>query len=348
MNPAIARILDANCNRAREALRVLEDYARLGLNDGGLSGELKTLRHDLAGILGRLGGAELVLARDTPGDPGVGIKTPAELERGGLFDVLCANAKRLTEALRVLEELGKTFEPAAAANIENIRYRCYALEQRILRSAGQQGRLARVRLYVLLTEALCRRPWDQTLEALLAGGADCIQLREKNLSDCELLRRARILVEKCRSRAVVSIINDRVDVALAAGADGVHLGQQDMPCAIARKIAGRDMIIGISTQTAEQARAAVRDGATYIAIGPMFPTQTKIKPRLAGVEYAREIRGADLPIPSVAIGGITPDNLGQLLTAGVAAVAVSSAALAADDPQALCRRLRDMLHRKPA
>src|SRR5690349_6971477 len=121
--PAVLRIVDANGNRAREALRMLEDYARFALNDGGISGELKRMRHELVGCLGELFGEEGILHRDTPGDVGTGIKTEAEFSRGGLEEVVVAAAKRLSEALRVLEECGKTVDRAVAGRIEKLRYR---------------------------------------------------------------------------------------------------------------------------------------------------------------------------------------------------------------------------------
>jgi len=337
------RILDANFNRAREALRVLEDYARFALNDADLARAFKADRHLLSTLISRLASSNAVLSRDTPRDVGTTIKTKDELARTGLGQIVTAAAKRLTEALRVLDEIAKTASPRIAADIERIRYRQYNLEQTLALAAGQIGRMPRVRLTVLLTESLCRFPWKKTLDAVLAGGADCVQLREKKLSDAELLRRASIFVRRCRAAGVVSIINDRVDIALLVGADGVHLGQHDLPCRQARRLAGSDLIIGVSTEEPAQARQAVRDGATYVAAGPMFVSSTKHKDRIAGSAYARLLSGADLPIPFVAIGGITPDNFLKLRSAGVQAIAVSSAVISSADPRAVCRRLKTLL-----
>ncbi len=335
-------MIDANANRAREALRVMEDYARFALNDGELSGRLKTLRHALAAALARLNADSAILCRDTPGDVGTAIKTDRELARESLAEVVVAAGKRLSEALRVLEELGKTKDPAAARQIETLRYEGYAIEQTLARAARQAGRFADVRLYVLLTEKLCRLPWEQTLDAILAGGAHCVQLREKELTGAELLRRARIVADKCRTAGALSIINDRPDIALLAGADGVHLGQTDLPCAAVRQLVGHDLIVGVSTERLDQAHAAVRDGATYVGVGPMFPTSTKDKPRLAGPAYARQAV-ADLPVPCVAIGGISAANVGELLAVGVRCVAVCASVIAADDPAQRCRELRRQL-----
>jgi thiamine-phosphate pyrophosphorylase len=350
MSPDLLRILDANANRAREALRVLEDYARFAVDDAPLTTELKNLRHDFAAALAALPMDRALLARDTPSDVGVSIKTPAELHRESPAHILAANAKRLSEALRSMEESAKLLNPAAAAALESLRYRGYTLEQRIvtrahLRSAAERFR--EVRLYILLTESLCPDcplTWERTLDAILGAVAQpggfppsslCIQLREKEISDARLLERAKVLSQRCRQAGVLSIINDRPDIALLAQADGIHLGQTDLPPAAARALLGPQAILGISTENLDQARAAAQTGAaTYLALGPMFPTTTKHKPRIAGPAYADQARATFPDLPLVAIGGITPANLPQLTALGVRCVAVSSAILRASDPAA--------------
>ena len=162
MNGAVLRILDANINRAREALRVVEDYARFVLNDEALCGSLKGLRHDLVAATESLVG-DAILHRDTPGDVGTATKTQAELTREDAPHVVTAAGKRLGEALRTIEEYLKTASPADAANVEAIRYRFYDVEHRLafgLRPPA--ARFAAVRLYVLVTKSLCRRPWRCT------------------------------------------------------------------------------------------------------------------------------------------------------------------------------------------
>ncbi|MGC9259010.1 MAG: thiamine phosphate synthase [Phycisphaerae bacterium] len=348
MNRTAMRMLDANFNRAREALRTLEDYCRFVLNDGVLSSSCKTLRHELCVHTTSLGGNDAVLYRDTPGDVGVTIKARDELSRNTPEQIVVAAGRRLTEALRVLEELAKLESAAVAAPLESLRYQSYSIEQAILRQAAQQNKMPGVGLHVLLTESLCRHPWRETLNAILRGGADVVQLREKELNDGELLVRARIVAEECRKYGRLSIINDRTDIVLAAGASGVHLGQEDMPCEQARKLAGSQVIIGVSTENIQQAHAALRAGASYIGAGPMFPTSTKAKPQLAGPGYVRELIAGEFQLPIVAIGGISIGNLPQLIAAGVTTVAVSSAVISADDPGAVCGELRNMLLRATA
>ncbi len=334
----IPRVLDANFNRAREALRTMEEAARFLLNDAALSRELKQLRHDITAALAHV--ADLTYARDTPGDVGTATTTAAEGIRRSTADVVAAAGNRLTEALRVLEEYGKVLPNPPA--VEALRYRAYELQRR-LHAALAPGQPHPWRLCLLLTESLCQRPWQQVLDAAVDGGVDCVQVREKDMNAAALLDRARDVVKRVGHRVTV-IVNDRADVALAAGAHGVHLGQGDLPCAHARKLFGRQLIIGVSTSNLDQAQAAADAGADYCGVGPMFPTTTKHKPVLAGpgylkqyVDWAHQHPG---PKPGhLAIGGITADNAGQLATAGVYGIAVSSAICHATDPQAAAQAL---------
>jgi thiamine-phosphate pyrophosphorylase len=351
MHPPVLRILDANANRAREALRVIEDYARFILNDKDLCAQLKVLRHDLAAALGPIL-PRAIQHRDTPGDVGTDTKTAAEMQRLGVDSITTAAGKRMGEALRAVEEYLKIDFPDRAAAIESIRYRFYDLEMRIVRTLRPGQRFNQVRLYVLITERLCHRPWLETAELAIQGGADCIQLREKDLEGAELLRRARRLVELCRRTRTkadanlfsppLCIINDRADIAMISGADGVHVGQQDLPAVEVRKLVGTDMLIGVSTHNLDQARQAVRDGADYIGVGPVFPSRTKPRDFLPGLDYARQA-AAEISLPSVAIAGITEENLDSLLVTGIKTIAVTAAVISQPDPRAAAERLRRKL-----
>lgn len=338
--PAL-RMLDVNANRAREALRVIEDYARFALNHDELCAQLKQLRHDLAGALGPLL-ADAILHRDTVGDVGTDNKTASEVVRANLAVVVVAAGKRLGEALRVIEEVLKIEHPDSAGKVESIRYRFYTIEQTVARTLRPASRMADVRLYVLITESLCKRPWLEAAEAAIAGGADCLQLREKEIEGREFLSRARKLVELCRSRGVLCVINDRPDIAVLAGADGVHLGQDDLPAAEVRRVVGAQMLVGVSTQRIEQARQAVLDGADYIGVGPMFRSTTKSRDILPGPAYARQVVES-ITIPAVAIAGITEQNVDEVLATGIRAIAVTAAVVACEDPQSAARRLKEKI-----
>lgn len=337
-----ARIVDASANRAREALRVLEDFVRFSLDDAFLSRHVKQLRHDLTEVLADLRPVELAASRDTLGDVGTEITTAREQVRHSLGDVVRANAKRLQEALRSLEEYGKLFGPTVGERLESVRYRAYTLERALVLGTDVRRRLEHAKLYVLLTAANCRAALDWTIAEAAAGGADVVQLREKNLSDRELLERARDVRRWTRKAGVLFMVNDRPDVARLAEADGVHLGQDDMPVREARRIVGPDAIVGVSTHTVDQVRRAVLDGASYIGVGPTFPSATKQFDELAGLEFVRAA-SAETTLPAFVLGGVTADNVGQVVAAGGRRVAVSAAIGQADDARAAAVTLRAAL-----
>jgi len=345
------RIIDVNANRAREALRVMEDVARFALSDSMLCASLKAQRHELAEAIRALPGGQgaLLAHRDTRGDVGTLIETKAEYQRTGLGAIASAASKRLSEALRTIEEMAKALAPngaGAARAIEQIRYRCYDIERDLILALGT-GRARQWTLCVLITESLCAfQDWIDVARKSVQGGADCVQLRELTLSDRELLDRARRLVGEIKSlndHASI-IINNRPDIALLAGADGVHVGQSDLSVRDVRRTAGDDLIIGVSTSCNEEARQAQRDGADDCGVGPMFPSTTKPTVRRAGIEYLREYvsHTPALP-PHLAIGGITPDNVDEIAAAGAKGIAVSSCVCGAQRPEGVCEHLVEAL-----
>lgn len=332
-----ARVLDAAANRAREALRVVEDYCRFALDDAFLSGECKRLRHDLAAALAALPAGRLLEARETLRDVGTAISTESEGERHSLREVAHVNLKRLQEALRTLEEFGKLHGPDLGRAVEALRYRSYTIERAVLLGADARQRLAGARLYVLLTRSRCAAALDWTIQEAAAGGATIFQLREKGRSDRELLELARDVRRWTRQAGALFIVNDRPDVARLAEADGVHLGQDDMPVKEARRILGPDALIGVSTHTVEQLRQAVLDGAGYVGVGPTFPSGTKDFAELAGLDFVRQ--AAETSLPAFVIGGVTVKTVSAAVAAGARRVAVSQAVCEADDPQAVAAEL---------
>ncbi len=317
----------------------MEEAARFRLNDANLTSELKQLRHDLSQALRRFD--NLQLNRNTPEDVGTEIATSTEAVRASTADVVIAAGKRLGEAMRVLEEYGKTIDTGFAAYIQKLRYCGYDLEQRLNRALG--SRLARQwPVCVIFSEKLCgSRGWHEVAEAIWDAQPDCLQLREQELDDAELLRRAKKFVQMAASETTV-IINDRPDIARLSGAHGVHVGQTDLPCVEVRKIVGSELIIGVSTSKLTEAEQALRDGADYCGVGPMFPTTTKRKDTIVGPDYLRQYLQWN-KLPHLAIGGITPDNIDRLIQLGVKGVAVSSAVCGADRPDQVIHRLREAM-----
>ena len=338
MNGPTLRMLDANLNRAREALRLVEDYARFALDDSELCEALKTIRHDLATSTSGLA-ADAVLWRDTPGDVGTTATTADERRRQDLGAAVVAAGKRFGEAARVVEELLKIDSPDAAATVEQVRYRFYEVERRVALTLRPADLFTKVRVYVLITESVCRRGWFETAELTLNGGVDCLQLREPELPAGELLARAKKLAALCKDADVPLIVNNRPDVAVLSGAAGVHVGQDDLPAAQARKIVGPRGIVGVSTHSIDQVKQAKRDGADYVGVGPVFPSKTKPRDILPGLAFARAAAPLNL-LPTVAIAGVTPANAAEVWATGVTALAVTSAVTTSDDPAAAVGALR--------
>jgi thiamine-phosphate pyrophosphorylase len=198
-------------------------------------------------------------------------------------------------------------------------------------------------LYVILDRtAAGGRDLGVILTATIAGGCRMVQLREKEWPSGTLLPLAERLRATCRGPGVTFIVNDRVDLALAVEADGVHLGQDDLPARAARRLLRPGMILGVSTHSVEQARAAQRDGADYVAVGSMFPTGTKPGFQLVGLDLIRSLR-PEVRVSLVGIGGITEANAADVVRAGADGVAVISAVCAAPDPEAATRRLLDRI-----
>ncbi|MBI3823772.1 MAG: thiamine phosphate synthase, partial [Planctomycetes bacterium] len=203
-------------------------------------------------------------------------------------------------------------------------------------------RLADAQLCVLVTDALCRASLIGTVKEAALGGAQMIQLREKGIDDRTLLQRARDVREVTRSTNTLFIVNDRPDIARLVGADGVHLGQEDLPVQEARRLLGPDALIGVSTHNIEQVRRAVLEGANYLGVGPTFPSQTKDFAAPAGIAFVQQAV-AETSLPAFAIGGVNVENVGQVMAAGARRIAVSRAICAADDPRAMARQLRAAL-----
>ncbi len=343
----LARVLDASANRAREGLRVVEDYVRFVLDDPSLTRRLKDCRHRLAEAARGLDPDDrLIGGRDTPGDVGTHIMTAQEQTRENPRAVLAANFRRVAEALRSLEEYSKLVDVWLAGRFEVLRYDVYTLEKLVLTAVAARRTLADARLYVLVGGLPTLGDLTWVVGEALAGGAQVIQLREKGLPDRELLTRARevrILTAKARARFV---LNDRPDLALLSGADGVHLGQEDILPRDARRVLGLGALIGVSTHDPRQLGQALLDGASYLGVGPVFPSATKDFSDLAGLAYVRHAAESTTS-PWFAIGGIDGSNLDDVLDAGARRVAVSSAVVRAPRPREAASTLRRRLDEVP-
>jgi len=341
---SLLRIIDANRNRVAEALRVAEDVSRFHHGLGAVASDLKALRHEALRAADALPVEphERLAARDAEGDPGRG--TPSlPVAPGNASALGLRNIERAREALRALEEASRALFPGVPTGFEELRYRLYSVE-RVLAAlvegdgAASSSRLEGVRLCLIASSSLASKPLEEVIEAAVRAGAGMVQLREKGGADAEVLRRALAIRELTARLGALFIVNDRPDIALLAHADGVHLGQEDLPVAAARSILGSGALIGVSTHSEAEIDAAERTGAHYVGVGPAFPTRTKDAGPALGAEGLGRLLSRTT-LPAFAIGGIGPATAVEAARAGARRVAVSSAVLGAPDPGAAVREI---------
>lgn len=340
MHHQTLRIIDANCNRIGEGLRFLEDVARFIVNDEELSQQLKSIRHELINNISNLG-MDMLSTRDAAGDVGKDIESIGQPE--DLLSLVKANSKRVEESLRVIEELAKLpdiSQVLTSKQFESTRFSIYTIEQQLLAKLQRRDKIQRISgLYVILdTQILGHRDILEVAEKVISGGASVIQLRDKQKEKDDLLNMANNLAELCRQSHTFFIMNDYLDIAIAANADGIHVGQGDLPVNVIRKEMPIDKIVGISTYTLDEAQKAHDDGADYIAVGSVFPSSTKKNVKVVGINTLRLI-GQKISLPIVAIGGINKQNIGEVMASGAVAAAVISAVLSDEDIVKATQRL---------
>lgn len=338
------RVIDANVNRVSEGVRVLEDLARLGFDCAQVCAELRSLRHAVRDGLAPLS-QRCLAARAAETDVGLAVSQSSLLDQRSTLPALAtANFKRVQEGLRVIEE---TLKVAGHYDIskgyEALRFRAYALEKRYAPLLRQERARAALDtdLYCLTdAEDSAGRSNVQVVAAMLEAGVKLVQYREKDkefgckFQECAEIRRL------TRESGATFIVNDHPDLALMVGADGVHLGQDDYPIEPVRALVGEEMIIGVSTHSPAQAEEAIRRGADYIGVGPLFRTFTKknvCDP--VGLEYL-DYAVAHVRIPFVAIGGIKVHNVGEVRKHGARCVALVTEITGAPDIRARIAEVR--------
>lgn len=326
----IGRIIDANVNRTAEGLRVVEELARFEAGDERLLRELKDLRHAvrrLSALLGLRPGEY----RDSAGDVGGGFCTPSEGARSGFEGIARANFHRAEEGLRVIEEFGKLLRPGSADRVKELRFRLYGLENAVLGlRGGRAGMPAPPFLYTVVDRGFVG-PGEAGRAAveLAAGGSGMIQYRAKGIPRGEMLADIEAVITAAIPAQIPVIVNDDPELAVEAGADGVHLGPGDPAPERAREILGPSRIIGVSVRSLDALAGIPLGSIDYVAVGSIFPTATKADAVVTGLGLLREVR-ARTRLPIVAIGGITPGNAAEVLEAGADGIAVISAVLRGD------------------
>ena len=342
----IYRIIDANINRASEALRVLEDWARYSKDNKQISEKLKKIRHFINSLLSEY--PNLIRHRESELDIGRDIENNSG--RKSVRDIIRANCKRAEESLRVLSEYGQLVETLkwSVSTFENYRYEIYTIEKELIKNE-KLLRLYNAKLYLVAGRdvAMQRLYTDHEflsiVEKSVSGGINIIQLREKNENEIKILNLAKEIKRIISGTDVLFIINDRVDLALVCDADGVHLGQDDLPVSEARKITPEGFLIGLSTHSPEQGKDGLISGADYLGVGPVFPTPTKPDYKAAGLEYVSWAKDNLKDIPWFAIGGIDENNLDKVITAGAGKIAVVRAIMNSSAPDKTIKKLKEFL-----
>ena len=323
----VAQIIDANLDRAREGLRVLEDWARFGLGKEDLVIRIKNFRQ----ILGRNHLEIYKISRNHIEDKCKGLSHVEQLNRNNPIKIISSNSARVQEALRVIEEFSRNHNNQLSKLASEIRYEIYSLEIELLNLNLRERYKSIISENNLYSITDHRENLLETIEKILLAGVKIIQHRYKEGNDKEHLKEAIEINNLCKKYNSLFIVNDRVDIALASNADGVHLGQDDIDIKTARKILGISKIIGVSANNSADINKAVTDGCDYIGVGPVFPTLTKKNKEPLGLEKIKALT-KDINIPCFAIGGINKLNISSLKNHGINKVAIVSGLLNSEDP----------------
>ncbi len=324
----ISQIIDANLDRAREGLRVLEDWARFGLGKEDLVIRIKNFRQ----ILGKNHLEIYKISRNHIEDQCKGLSHVEQTNRKSPSKIISSNSARVQEALRVIEEFSRNYDNKLSRIASEIRYEVYNLEIELLNfntHERSQSIISENNLYFITDN---RENLLEIIEKILLGGVKIIQHRFKNGKDKDNLKKAIQINYLCKKYNSLFIVNDRVDIALASNADGVHLGQDDVDIITARKLLGSSKIIGVSANNSNDITKAIKNGCDYIGVGPVFQTSIKKNKETLGVKKIKDLT-KDIKIPWFAIGGINKANISSLKNHGICKVAVVSGLLNSEDPK---------------
>ena len=324
----IFQIIDANLDRAREGLRVIEDWSRFGLGKEEYVKRIKNFRQ----ILGKNHLTIYKKSRNNIEDRSKGLTHLEQINRVTPEQIISSNSARVQEALRVIEEFCRFHNNSLSKIAAEIRYEIYTIEIELLNLSKRKNSEKIINendLYVITDQ---NENLLEKIENILIAGVKIIQYRFKNGSDKDHLEKAILIKNLCKRYNSLFIINDRIDIALASDADGIHLGQDDLDLDTARKLLGHSKIIGISANNEIDISEGLKKGCDYIGIGPVFKTSTKKNKKPLGIEMIK-ILTKDLTIPWFAIGGINIKNISLLKESGFKKVALVSQLMNSEDPK---------------
>ena len=324
----IYQIIDANLDRAREGLRVIEDWARFGLGEEKYVEIIKNFRQ----ILGKNHLEIYKKSRNHIEDKCKGLSHVEQINRNSSSKIISSNSARVQEALRVIEEFSRDHNYKLSKIASDIRYEIYTLEIELLNFNYRKRAeliISENNLYSITDH---RENLLEIIEKILLGGVKIIQHRFKEGNDKDHLKEAIEINNLCKKYNSLFIVNDRVDIAMASNADGVHLGQDDIDIKTARKLLGSSKIIGVSANNPTDITNALKEKCDYLGIGPVFLTSTKKNKEPLGIEKIKSLT-KDINIPWFAIGGINKINISSLKNNEINKVAVVSALLNSEDPK---------------
>ncbi len=340
----IYRIIDANINRVSEGLRVLEDHARFLYLEQQITIRIKNLRHTTRKTVNCLYN-DFLSGRDSLSDIGLGLSQQSSLDnKESTKELIIANFKRVQEGLRAVEENLKLVGQYEMSKIyERLRYESYSIEKAYynIQNINSERKLPNADLYCITAHEHSRgRSNIEVVQSLIKSGIKIIQYREKDKKKLQKYIECLRIRELTKSAGVTFIVNDDIDIAILVKADGVHIGQDDLPIERVRELVGEEMIIGVSTHSPVQAQAAVRGGADYIGVGPIFKTYTKkdvCDP--VGLDYLDYVV-RNIDIPFVAIGGIKAGNLRSVIERGAKCIAMVTEIVGAKEIDDKIKELR--------
>ncbi len=314
------RIIDVNLNRLDGSLKLIEDIARFNISDRRILIQTRNIRNAFRDFKKSLPLREVILSRRSKEDPG----RPAKFDAGATKTstaVILSNLARAKEASRTLEETCGTLDAKLSGSMKEIRFKIYDLERDLVKYIDRRFDPY---LHVIIDEQYLRsRSVEEVTRTLVKNGATMIQLRITSLNDRSFLKYANAIRKIIGKKDVKFIVNNRPDIALACNAHGVHLGQEDMPVIVARRIMGDAAIIGCSARSVKEARKAESDGADYLGVGAIYPTKTKPDARKCAISTLRSICRS-VKIPVIGIGGVDDSNYKSVLRAGASGIAVAS------------------------
>lgn len=334
----IYRLIDANINRVSEGLRTLEDISRFIFEKESLSKDIRQMRHM---VRKSFKNPNLISFRDSQNDIGLNISQGSKLDsKEDIWDLVHANFKRIQEGLRSIEEALKVIGYLnESKTYETLRFKAYDIEKRF----RLINSLPYTDIYGILGEEFsCGRSNIEITKEMIKAGIKIIQYREKNKQKLDKLKDCQAIRKITKENEITFIVNDDIDIALAVKADGIHIGQEDIPIEIVKSIAG-NMIIGLSTHNKNQALEAVEKGADYLGVGPIFNTSTKKNVEKSdGLSFLKWV-SENISIPYVAIGGIKESNVAEVKRFGGKYFAMISELVGADDIEQKVTNIRKNL-----